>query len=85
MKKSAEKRDRQAKVARMRNRETKSTFRTAIKKFDAACEAGDKALAADCFKLSAKLLDSAASKGIIHSNTADRKKSRMALKLNKLA
>lgn len=85
MKKSAEKRTRQAKVARMRNRETKSTFRTAIKKFDAACAAGDKAAAEESFKLSVKLLDSAASKGIIHRNTADRKKSRMALKFNKIA
>ena len=42
MKSSAAKRTRQAKVARLRNRETKSTFRTAIKKFDAACEANDK-------------------------------------------
>jgi len=85
VKRSAQKRDRQAKAARMRNRETKSTFRTAIKKFDAACEAGDKAAAEEAMKLSAKLLDTAAGKGVIHRNTADRKKSRMALKFNKLA
>ena len=42
MKRSAQKRDRQSKERRMRNRQTKSTFRTAIKKFDAACTAGNK-------------------------------------------
>jgi len=85
VKRSAQKRDRQAKAARMRNRETKSTFRTAIKNFDAACAAGDKAAAETALKLSVKLLDTAAGKGIIHHNTADRKKSRMNLKFNKLA
>ena len=85
MKSSAAKRTRQAKVARLRNRETKSTFRTAIKKFDAAYAAADKATAESEMKLAAKLLDSAASKGIIHKNTAARLKSRMAAKFNKLA
>ncbi len=85
MKRSAQKRDRQAKAARMRNRETKSTFRTAIKNFDAACAAGDKAAAEAALKLSVKLLDTAAGKGIVHHNMADRKKSRMNLKFNKLA
>ena len=85
MKRSAQKRDKQAKAARMRNRETKSTFRTAIKKFDAACSAGDREAAEKAMKLSAKLLDTAAGKGVIHHNTANRKKSRMNLKFNKLA
>lgn len=85
MKRSAKKRVRQSKERRMRNRETKSTFRTAIKKFDAACAAGNKAEAEESMKLAAKLLDSAAVKGIIHHNTADRTKSRINLKFNKLA
>lgn len=85
MKSSAAKRTRQAKVARLRNRETKSTFRTAIKKFDAAYAEGNQAEAEKELILSSKLLDSAASKGIIHKNTAARLKSRMAVKFNKLA
>lgn len=85
MKHSAQKRNRQSADRRLRNRETKSTFRTAIKKFDAACEANDKQAAEEALKLSVKLLDSAATKGIIHHNTADRKKSRLAHKFNKLA
>ena len=85
MKKSAKKRVRQSAESRLRNRETKSTFRTAIKVFDAAVAANDKAAAETAMKLSVKLLDSAASKGIIHRNTADRKKSRIAIKFNKMA
>lgn len=85
MKQSAKKRVRQSKENRMRNREAKSTFRTAIKKFDVALAAGNKAEAEEAMKLAAKLLDSAATKGIIHHNTADRTKSRMNHKLNKLA
>ena len=85
MKKSAKKRVRQSAEARMNNRETKSTFRTAIKNFDAAVTAGDKAKAEAAMKLSIKLLDTAAGNGIIHHNTADRKKSRISLKFNKMA
>ncbi|MCF0262103.1 MAG: 30S ribosomal protein S20 [Sphaerochaetaceae bacterium] len=82
---SADKRDRQNKVRRLRNRETKSEFRTAIKAFDAAVLAGNKEEAEKSMKLSFKLMDSAVNKGTIHHNTADRKKSRMNLKFNKMA
>lgn len=85
MKASADKRNRQSKVNRLRNREAKSEVRTAVKKFEEACEKGDKAAAAAELKLAEKLLDSAATKGILHHNTADRKKSRLALRFNKLA
>lgn len=85
MKKSAKKRVRQSADSRLRNREAKSTFRTAVKSFDVAVAAGDKAAAEEAMKLSVKLLDSAASKGILHRNTADRKKSRIANKFNKMA
>ena len=80
---SAEKRERQNSVRRMRNRAAKSTMRTAIKKFEAAVVSNDKDTAASALALSLQLLDSTASKGIIHQNTASRKKSRMARALNK--
>lgn len=83
--KSAEKRERQNVVRRMRNRQTKSAVRTAIKKFDAAIIAKDKAAADTAMALSFKLLDSAASKGVLHKNTASRKKSRMYAAIKKLA
>ncbi len=81
---SAEKRERQNQVRKMRNRATKSTMRTAIKKFDAAVVAGDKETAAEALALSLKLLDSTASKGVIHHNTANRKKSRLQSRFNKM-
>jgi small subunit ribosomal protein S20 len=83
--KSVEKRDRENAKRRLRNRAAKSTVRTAVKKFNAAVEAGDKAAAKEALDLSVKLLDSAAGKGVIHQNTASRKKSRMTQAYNKLA
>ena len=83
--KSAEKRERQNAARRLRNHSAKSTVRTAIKKFDAAVAAGDKAAAATAMAESCKLRDSAAGKGIIHKITASRKKSRIAYAYNKLA
>lgn len=82
---SADKRDRENKARRLRNRATKSEFRTAIKAFDAAVEAGDKETAEKNMKLAFKLMDSAVNKGTIHHNTSDRKKSRMNIKFNKMA
>ncbi|MFA6846080.1 MAG: 30S ribosomal protein S20 [Sphaerochaetaceae bacterium] len=81
---SAEKRERENVVRRMRNRATKSAVRTAIKKFEAAIAAGDKELATSTMALSFKLLDSAASKGVLHSNTSSRKKSRLHVRYNRL-
>ncbi len=83
--KSAEKRERQEAKRRLRNRMAKSTMRTAIKKFDAAVAAGDKDAAAKAMAESSKLLDTVAGKGIIHRNTAARKKSRLAHAYHKMA
>ena len=82
---SAEKRERQNVKRRMHNRMIKSSVRTQIKKFDAAVIAGDKEAAKDAMALSFKLLDSAASKGVLHRNTASRKKSRIYKAFAKLA
>ncbi|MBR1938051.1 MAG: 30S ribosomal protein S20 [Spirochaetales bacterium] len=83
--KSAEKRERQNIKRRMHNRMIKSAVRTAIKKFDAAVVANKKEDAQAAMALSFKLLDSAASKGVLHKNTASRKKSRMYQAFAKLA
>ena len=82
---SAEKRERQNVKRRMHNRMVKSSVRTQIKKFDAAVVAGDKEAAKEAMALSFKLLDSAASKGVLHRNTASRKKSRIYKAFAKLA
>ena len=83
--KSAEKRERQEAARRLRNRAAKSTVRTAIKKFESAVAKADKEAAAVTLAESNKLLDAAVGKGLIHRNTADRKKSRLAHAFNKLA
>ncbi len=83
--KSAEKRERQNAKRRMHNRMAKSTVRTAIKKFNAAVAAGNKEDAQTAMALSFKLLDTAAGNGVLHRNTASRKKSRMYKAFAKLA
>ncbi|MFA7559448.1 MAG: 30S ribosomal protein S20 [Sphaerochaeta sp.] len=81
---SAEKRERQNQKRRLRNRSAKSTMKTAIKKFNEAVASGDIDRANTNLALSLKVIDSTASKGIIHKNTADRKKSRLQLRFNKM-
>ncbi|NLZ76713.1 MAG: 30S ribosomal protein S20 [Spirochaetales bacterium] len=84
MNRSAEKRERQNRKRRLRNRSTKSTMKTAIRKFNEAVESGDVENASATLAASLKLIDSTASKGVIHKNTADRKKSRLQLRFNKM-
>ena len=81
---SAAKRERQNEKRRMRNRETKSAVRTAIKKFQAAVLLNDAELAKERLTLAVKLVDTAAGKGVFHRNNAARKKSRMYAKYNAL-
>ena len=74
-----------SKVAYEKNKADKSELKTTVKKFDAAVEGGDRAVAEAAYKLAVKAVDQAVSKGILHKNTAARKKSSMTLQLNKLA
>ena len=61
--------------AHQRNRAVKSGLKTAIKKVHVAVEAGD-AVAANTAALDAsRLLDKAASKGVIHASQAANRKS----------
>ena len=66
----------------LQNNMIKSEYKTAVKKFEAALAAGDKEKAQEALKLATKKIDSACSKGIIKQNTASRKKSNLAKKLN---
>ena len=74
-----------SKVAYEKNKANKSEMKTVIKKYEAALAGGDKAVAEVAFKDAVQIVDKAVSKGILHKNTAARKKSSMALRLNKLA
>lgn len=61
--------------ARLRNKAVKSELKTATKKVHVAVEAGD-AVAANTAALDAsRLLDKAASKGVIHASQAANRKS----------
>lgn len=74
---SAIKRIRQTKSVTARNTAHVSGMRTAIKRFRAAVESGEGNVE-ELFKLAAKEIDSAATKGLIHKNKAARDKSRLA-------
>ena len=60
----------------------KTAYKTAIKNFNAAVEAGNKDLATEKFKVATKAVDKAANKGVIKANTASRKKASLAKTLN---
>ena len=83
--KSAEKRARQAVGFNLRNRMAKSAILTMGKQFVAAVESGDKSQALLLFGRFASLLDKSAKRGIIKNNNADRRKSRAAARLGKMA
>ena len=62
-----------SKIAYEKNKAEKSALKTAVKKFEAA------------HKEAVVKVDKAVNKGLLHKNTAARKKSSMTLQLNKLA
>jgi small subunit ribosomal protein S20 len=74
---SAIKRMRQNEKRRLRNRAVRSAVRTAVKRARAALEskAADSPVAV---KQAIRLLDRAVSKGVLHRNTAARKKAALA-------
>ena len=68
----------------LRNQMVKSQLKTTIKKFNAACESGDKAAALELLKLVYKKVDQAVAHGILHKNNAAHKKSEFAAKYNNM-
>ena len=66
----------------VQNNMIKSAYKTAIKTFEAAVEEGNKEKAEVAFKEAVKKVDQACTKGVIKANTASRKKSNLAKKLN---
>jgi small subunit ribosomal protein S20 len=82
--KSQIKRNRQNEVARVRNKAVKSKLKTAVRQFREAAEAGDAETATTAMRSASKLLDKAASKGVIHTNQAANRKAAMAHRANSL-
>lgn len=63
-----------------RNKAARSALRTEIKNANAAIEAGENK--EEALKAAVKKIDQAAAKGLLHKNTAARKKSALAKKAN---
>ena len=66
----------------LRNNMIKSEYKTAIKRFEEALDNKNMEEATKLFSVATKKIDQACTKGVIVKNTAARKKSNMAKKLN---
>jgi small subunit ribosomal protein S20 len=82
---AARKRDRQNAKANKRNTLVKARLHNEHKKLFKKADAGDKEAAEKDLKAFVSELDKAVKKGIITKNTANRKKSRAQLRVNKMA
>lgn len=80
----ARKRARQAEKHRQLNASQRSMMRTEVKKVVKAIEAGDKTAAETAYRSAVPLLDSMATKGLIHKNKAARHKSRLNARIRAL-
>ncbi len=81
----AKKRAKQAEVRRQRNVSMRSKVRTYIKNTLKAIEGGNKEEANIAFRAAVPVIDSMATKGIIHKNKAARHKSRLNAKIKAMA
>lgn len=83
--KSAKKEMRKNLKRRLRNLQVKKKIKLATKKFKKSVQQNDLDNAKKMLPEVYKVLDKAASKGVIHPNKAARQKSRLTLKLQKVA
>jgi len=79
---SAQKRAQQNERNRARNRAQKSMLKTETSKLIALLAGGNVDAAKKSFGAVSKKIDQAAAKGTLHSNTAARRKSRLARRIN---
>ncbi len=81
--KSAKKQVRVAEKRRLRNKSVRSLVKTNITKAEKIIPSGETEATQQAVVAAISSLDRAAGKGIIHSNNAARRKSRLMKKLNK--
>ncbi len=81
---SAKKRVRQNANRNRINRARKSQIKAQIKRFEQALAGGNVEAASEQYRLVVRELDKVAGSSTMHKNTAARKKSRLAKKLNSL-
>ncbi|MBS42133.1 MAG: 30S ribosomal protein S20 [Nocardioides sp.] len=82
--KSQIKRNKQNEKAHERNKAVKTGLRTAVRKFREAADAGEKDKAVELGRAANRMLDKAASKGVIHKNQAANRKSAIAKRADSL-
>lgn len=78
---SAKKRMRQNTVRRARNRTRMSHLRTSLRRLNEVIEAGDMDAVREQWRETQAVLDRTAQLGVIHPNTAARKKSRLSKRI----
>lgn len=83
--KSAKKRILVNRTKALQNQMIKSQLKTVVKKFCAAVDANDKALASELYRLAVKKIDQAVAHGVLHKNNAAHKKSALTIKYNAMA
>jgi small subunit ribosomal protein S20 len=83
--KSAKKRVLVSSFKTLNNRMAKTALKTLLKRFETAYAVGDKADIEQARAAAVKAVDKAAARGLIHKNKAANKKSKMALRVNKIA
>ena len=81
----ARKRAKQNQVRRLRNHSQRAAVRTAIKKLEAAIQAGDVDSAKEAYRASVSMIDQAVVKGLHHKNRAARLKSRLNKRVKEMA
>ena len=80
--KTAVKRARQSEQRRLRNSHVKSTMKTYMKKVIAIMDGKETTNVDEAFRKAVSFINRAASKGVIHSNNASRKVSRLSKKVH---
>jgi small subunit ribosomal protein S20 len=83
--KSAERRMRGNERKRQHNKTVESRLKTVEKRYTQLLAAGKKDEAQAAYNLVASSYDKAAKSGVIHKGAADRKKSRLSSRLNRVA
>lgn len=82
--KSAEKRNRQSQLARLRNRVNKSRMKNVIRTVNEAIAAGSEEDAKVALLKAIPVIAKTASKGTVHKKNASRKVSRLTKRVNKM-
>ncbi len=81
---SQKKRNRQTEKRHARNKSIRSELKTREKNVMAAAEAGNAAEAEELLRIAQKQIDMAITKGVMHANTAARRKSRLTRRVRSI-